>query len=795
MAAKETLQPESNIFMPSNIVPSKKKDYDIWVRQWVDFIINYGQYCFTDRDAANQNAAMGQINAQDYSHITDIFVAQKGEGKDYTRSYPAKLRNINVIASMINKGVGRVEGEGFDFSAYVVNEDAVNKKLEDFSKKAADKITRIERQKAGLSQLLGGPLVEGDDVEPPQPEQVEKMNFITHQQKEEKYITNGLAYLLDKPSLFMKYKFVEQGLRSYWTTGKMAFDTYVENDPNMMFIPPQQLIYELASNSPFIHQGRYNGYFWYGTPQEILARCPDLTAAEIKRIDSEFLTLQNNGTQGGASTWFRWDAPLNTFLFTPYKVYWQADKPMKVRVRPNPIDEDHPQIDFIGDCAYCEGTGEYTKDNGKKVQCTRCNGTGEGTLRDDGTTGSPGVKEGDVIETRYYPTWFEGQKIGSDTYYHCREIPGQHRSQDEPEIVNGPLVGVIDPNPCPVDLVRPLQELRTECWFTLERLFGQMKMGNVMIVDEAGGEDVWRNNYNMAAFSVWTWNSSLEGPDGQKATAPVVKDIGASQAVTDLFKTISFIDQNIAIVSGDNDGSRGVIKSDQTVGVTQNALQQAQFTLQPWYAIYYTTVKMVMQALVDLMPQAWAGREKTRFFIGDDGAKFFKLSAELGHYAADYGVFLRNSVEATQAKKYMVQTGMQYASATNSEKAVLGVLKMIRAKSDAQCEEEFSKIVDSIEKAKQVADEMAQKNQQAALAAKQQSDAADAKNEAEKVQSPAIVAQINAQVKKELQGMKQQHAEDTQSVEFKNSIAKMVAEIIQQRELEKTKAKKEPVEA
>ena len=800
-----TTQPEPNIFMPSNIVPTKKSEYEAWLRQWVDFVINYGQYCFTDRDAANQNCAMGIVNPGDYSHITDLFVAPEGgsstanggnvkQNRGFKKALPAKLRNINGVASMINKGVGRVEGEGFDFSAFVVNNDAISQKLEDFSAEYADKLTRFARQKSGVSDILGGPLVEGDDVEEVLPKEVENANFLTFQQKNEKQVTNGLAYIMNKPNLFMKHKFIEQGLRSYWTTGKMAFDTFIENDPNVMFIPPQQLIYELSSNSPFIHQGRYNGYFWYGTPQTILDRCPELTEKEIKMIDADFLTLQgNNGNGGGASTWFRFDAPLNTFLFTPYKVYWCADKKEKVRIRPNPFDEDNPQVDFIGECASCSGTGKFTKDNGKKVECTKCNGTGEGTLREDGTTGSAGMKEGDTIEYRYFKTWFEGQKIGSGVYYQCREIPGQHRSQDEPEIVEGPLVGIVDPNPCPVDLVRPLQELRTECWFAIERLIGQAKIGNVLVVDEAGGQDVWGQNYNMMTFGVYVWDSSLEGPDGQKAQAPVVKDIGMSQAVTELMRTIAFIDQNIALVSGDNDASKGVIKSDQGLGITQNALQQAQFTLQPYYAMYYTTVKMVLQALCDLMRPAWSGRKKTAFFMGDDGKMFFELDPGSNWHLADYGVFLRNSVEATAAKKYMLSTVQSFLSNTTEPDMFLAALQMIRGKSDAECEEVFKKAVDSIKKAKQLADQMAQQNQKAQLQARQQADAAEAKIEEQKAGSPVMVAQIQAETKKQLEGIKNQHKEDMNSVEFKNDIAKMMAEILAEREKSKIK-ESEPVE-
>lgn len=751
---------EQQVIFPSDIVPSNKKEYDHWIRQWVDAIINYGQYCFTERDASNQNCALGIINAGDYAHITDLFVAptqnnkpsignsQRGRG-GFKKALPAKLRPINVVAAAENKFVGRIEGEGFDFAAYVVNEDAVSQKLEDFSAEYAAKLTRFARQQAGLDKILGTHLIEGDEVEQVIPEEVENAKFSTFQQENEIQVTRGLAYLLSKKNIFLQHKFVEQGARSFYRTGKMAFDTFIENDPNAQFIPPQNLIYELNSNSPFIQHGRYCGYFWAGTPQEIIDKCPELTKQEIDQIEAQFKVLQNQGAKNGLSTWYRWDGGINTFLFTPYKVYWSALKRMKVKITPNKFDEENPHIHFVD---------EKEKANEDK---------------------------GEKIEYRYLKTWFEGTKIGMSVYYQCREIPGQHRPQDEPEIVDSPLIGIVNPNPCPVDLIKPLAELRTECWFSIERLLGQAK-GNILVVDEAGGQDVFGQNYNMLAYGVYVHDSSLESPDGAKAQQmPVTKDMGLSQAVTDLMRTIAFIDQNIALVTGDNDASRGVVKSDQTLGVTQNALQQAQFTLQPYYAMYYTTVEMALQALCNLMRPAWSGRKKTAYFMGDSGYEFLNLDPGSKWNLADYGIFLRNSVGSTAAKKLMVGVGTQIMERSSDPEMALAVMKMVRAKSDAECEQIFKKTSDALRKIKNASDQREQANKQAEIQAMMTNNQERNQIENKKADSPVNVAVINAQAKDKLQDKKNAHKEDEQSVQFKNDIAMLMADIMAEREKNK----------
>ena len=790
---------EETITFPSDVVPGDPKQLSDWMKRWTDAIINYGQFCFSDRDAANENCAYGVINANDYSHITNLFVAptsgalgaKNGGSSGLQKSLPAKLRPINVVAAMVNKMVGRVEGEKFDFSAYVVNEEAVSQKLEDFSAEYAKKLTRFLRQQSGLSEILGSPLVEGDDVEQVMPKEVEEANLSTFQQENEIQVTNGLAYLLSKKSIFLKHKLIEQGLRSYAITGKMAFDTYIENDPTAQFIPPQNLIYELNSNSPFIQHGRYSGYNFPCTPQELCDRCPELTDEQVREVEETFKTLQANGLLNQRSWWHKWDSALKTFFYTPYKVYWSGMKRLRVKITPNPFDDENPHIHFIGDnkCKSCDGTGTYVKKKTtsigvkeKEVKCRFCKGTGEDLIEDE---------KGEKVEYRYFKTWFECLKIGQNIYYQPREIPGQHQSQDEPEVVDGPLVGVIDPNPCIVDLIRPLSELRIECWYVIERLLGQAK-GNILVVDEAGGQDVWGQNYNMLAFGVYVEDSSLEGPDGQRRQqAPVVKDMGLSQAVSDIMRMIAFIDQNIAQVTGDNDASRGVIKSDQGLGITQNAMMQAQFTLQPYYAVYYTTVEMVLQALCDLMRPAWSGRKKTAYFVGDAGKVFFDLDPGKSWHLADYGISLQNSVGATQSKQYMISTAERYAQVSTDPEVVLGVLKMIGAKSDAECLQVFKASVEAVKKVKDETDKRAQANTEAAMKQKAAEAQQEQQVEDKKASAPVQVAEINAASKQALLDKKQTHEEDKSTVDFKNDILKMAAEIMKNNEMKKAEQPEE----
>lgn len=766
-----------SISFPSDIVPSDKDAIQSWAESFSEAIINFGQWCYNTNDQLNFDCAYGFINPSDYTHITQLVLTPVNtpNGMQLKQTLPAKLRPINAVAHVVNKMIGKVEGEGLDFSAHVANEDAIASKLEDFSAEVMGKLTRYARQQSGLAQILGQPLHD-EDTQPVLPESVVDMSFNTWQQENEIQISRGLRYLLNKQNLFLKYKLSEQGFRNYIITGKMAFDTYIENDPNMQSVDPRRLIYELDSNSPFIQHGRYAAYSYTATPQELLDRCPELTEDQIKYIEDQFQTLQANGTLRKTNPYWYWDNDLKIFYFTPYKCYWKAMKKIKVLVTPNRFDEENPHITFLGDkCESCKGTGIYTTEKGKEHECTVCKGEGE-IKREP--------KKGEKIEYRYFNTIFECTTIGT-VKYQCRELPGQHQPMDEPSYRELPIVGIIDPNPCIVGLLRPLQELRNSCWYTIERLLGQAK-GKILVIDEAAEEDGSAQLYNMLSFGVYKYNSAKEG-DNRQVNIPVERDMGLSQAVSDIMRLIAFIDANMNMVTGANDTSMGMVKSDQTALATQNAVTQNQLTLTPYYSVFYTVTEMTLQSLCNLMRPAWAGKKKTSWFMGDEGYEFLNLDPETKWDMADYGISVVNSVGANASKKLMIDMASQMLPTATEPEIALSILKMVRAKSDAECERVFQKGMDALRKVKQEQQQFQQQQfqQQQQLASQKMQQ--EAQIEQTKAESPMKVAQIKSATDLEKTKMKEEYKGDMKDVDFKNQILLLAADVLKEQQMKEIK--------
>lgn len=738
---KDTQRPETLSF-PSNIVPADATEEKAWAQQMADAIIQYGQSCFNTRDNNNFKYAQGNVPLSEFDHITKLY--SNPNNKRYNKVLPAKIRQVNAIAHMLNRVVGKVDAQDIKFTASVVNEDAVSTKLEGLTEEATQKLTRMARQTADVTTLLGMPLVEGDDVEPMNPKEVEDMNLTTWQQDNEIEVSKALNYLMKKKNNYMKYKFSHQGLYGYLITGKMGFDTLIDLDePNAQCIDPRFLIWDRSNNSPFIQHGRFAGYYYHGTPQEIIDRCPELEDADVTYLNSISSDFESNTLKGQNPAWYI-DDELNIVYMNCYKLYWKALKRLKVKITPNRFDDDNPHVHFIGDD---EDANE---------------------------------EKGESIEYRYVSVLYECEKLGGTVYYQCREIPNQFIPNDMPAERELPIAGIIDENPCILDLLKPLQNMRIQCFYAIERLVGQAK-GKILIVDEAIEENGPENLYNMMAFSVYKINTAKEGEqqlyNGQTGyLAPKVEDMGLSTAVNDLMRMVAFIDQNMNNLTGMSEPYQGVVKSDQGLGVTQSAIEQAQLTLQPYYSVYYTVVEMVLQNLCNLMRPAWADRPKTAYFLGDKGFEFFNLKPDMNWSLDQYGVFVENSVSSNQVREFMIRMATQLLPISKEPEMALSVIKMFNSKSAAEAEAIFEKGIKAMQVLKQEEQKIAQAQQEQATQAVVQGNqqrAAEAKEKNLTILAKAEIEQKGETVRK---AMEISHEGDMREVDYDNLMNTKIAD-------------------
>lgn len=742
-----------DIFFPSNVVPAKKAAQEQWKRDWVEAMRRYSYLCFSPEDSENFRYAQGRVFETEFNHVTQLYFQPNSK-----KVLPSKIRQVNAISHILNRIIGKVDAMDLKFSATAINEDAVNAKLDKLATDVTERITRHTRQQAGVAELVGQPMEEGDDV-PESIDDILGINPTNFHEENEINVSLGLKYLLTKKRGHLKYKLNHQVFYNYLCTRKMAFDNYVQNgDPDGRSIDPRYLIYDLESGSPFIQDGRFCGYYFPCTPQQIIDMCPEMSSTDLDKLDAMSKLFANGRLTGVTSAYWYADTDTNMYFLNCWKMYWKAVKWTKCVIEENPLDKDNPYIFYV----------------------------------DDKT--EPDLRKGQKVEYRPINTWFECIRVGEDIFYQPREIPNQQRPMDEPSEAKAPIDGIIDNLPCVVELLKPLQALRIECFYSLERLIGQAK-GKVLIVDEATEEDGQDNLYNMMAFNVYKVNSAKEG-DQQLGVnnfmQPKEIDMGLSTAVNDLMRFVAFLDQQMALITGINEPAQGIIKSDTGLGVMQAAQESAQLTLEPYYNVFYTVAEQILQSQCNLMKQAWGGRKKIGYILGDHAKTFFSLDPTKDWQLDDYGIFIENGVSSQKQKELVLKMASQLLPIAKEPKMALSIIKMFNAASGAEAEQIFEKGIDAIEIMNKQAQAFeaaeAEKRDKAVVqVAGLKAQTEDAKNK-----TAETVATIQAQATKEVAGMKIAHQEDAEVVKYQNKVAEETAKGIIEKELIEHQARVAP---
>ena len=723
----------------SNVVPADKDEQKKWSENCADYIAMAGQLCYNARDIENIRYANGTVPESDFDYVTKLYVNPNIPD----RVLPARIRQVNSIAHLLNKAIGKYTAEELDYTVSVINKEGYEDKIDEIAKIGAEKLARFVRQKNGINEVLGQPIDVLDVIQPEDIEKIKGMDFKKYQTESEINLSKALHWLLTDTMKGMQYKLTNQLLRNYFITGKMAVDVYKGlEDPEADIIPSEYLIYDLNSTSPFIHKGRYAGYYYTATPQEIIDKCPELNKEQVNYLNELMDNFRVNGGKVMLEDWTDgcgWFIEKDTLYINCYKLYWKALKWVRAKITPNKLDADNPHVHFVGD------------DDVKRP--------------------------GDKYEERCTNTIWECNLLGK-IHYQCRERPNQIVAEDTPSERELPIKGIVDENPCLVDLLKPLESMKINAFYSIDRLVGQAK-GKILIIDEATEDNPLDNHYNMMAFGVYRVNSAKEGDmqlNGGQIIQPKEIDMGLSQAVSDLMRFIQFLDQTMLLITGLNEGYMGIVNSNTGLGTQREAIQQAQMSLYPYISTWYDVIQSSLQEMCNLLPICWKGSDKVKYYIGQRGQDYFNLKTDSNWYLNRYGLVVQNKLKIQQQKNLLIDTGKMLLPTTNDPNFALALIKMVNAQSVAEAEEILENGVVAINKLKAEQDKMAQEN---AMAQRQ----ADA--EKLKVQSELEMRKINMPLEVEIQKGKNEmmileqklrHKEDEQDVKFKQEVKKSIVD-------------------
>lgn len=676
---------------PGNMIPDGGKEEHIkWAQKYSDYMAwsAYWNYSY-EQDVLPVLYALGQIPLTEFEHITSMHVGEDKEGN--RMELPAVIGKFNYVLSHVQKMIARALSADNKFIASVADEDSIIDKLHTLAEKVTDEITRYVRQQTGISQQVGGPLEKGDDVQPVDIEKIMNTKFTTEQADSEIAVTKGLAALMNNKNQFLLHKLIHQILFNYLCNGKCAGELcIIKGNPDINPIPSAQLIYNKDLNSPFLQHGNYAGYWCFLTSQEINQHCPNLTKAQLKEIDERikaFAIGQIDGWErmpewqqwwfqkAGNDVWGNWSQDRMIVFFN----YFRGIKMQKCIITPNLLDEDNPFKTWI----------------------------------EEGDETQPNEEEGEYFSEEAREVIWRDIKIGDLFHVKTEEMEGHD---------NLPIVGFIDFVPSAVQMLMSPQRLLTEVVYTMERLMSQIK-GNVMTIDQADSDNNPNNLYYLYAHSIWMTDSSKEEPymGSQPGGQGHIKvtDMGGSSGFADLFRMFAMLKQMILELIGSNETAVGMVKSEQTVGATQNSMLQAQLSQQATFDKWFTVYEMFGQGLADMLKSAYAGKEKDLIIMGLDGMDYYKIKKGDLDPNNKHIVTVSNSVKSDETKAMIMGMAKQLLPIAEDPQMALGLIKMANAGSSAEALQTFEKMTVELRKHQEKLREMEAQQQNAVMAAKQ----------------------------------------------------------------------------
>ncbi len=753
MNSTETEKKEVNaITFPEYIVPAKTKgaktkeecDQHKWAMDYMQSLFRYSN--FTQRKDIKRlyQYAEAKVDVSEFDHITKFYCA---DGSGIEKVIPAYIRDVNLIPSVLNRLIGEANTQPLKYSVNAVNADAVIQKLEKFVGDVSEKVARMTRQNSGIDKLLGTPLYE-EDEQIVLPKEIEEMSFANYRENDEIMMQKGLNYLMKKTgNSNLRYKLTNQCYKDYLTCSEMAAHAFVDmDDPNIERIDPRDLGYILSPNSPFIHHGMAAWYYFYDTPQGMIDRFPDLSEEHVMELKNLASSFKNGDLHSGnidqkcSGGFIQTENGFSALYIRAMFANWRAGKRVRVKINVNKFDKDNPHVHFVDD-----------SDN------------------------SPNSK----YESRYYTELWQGYMIGTTIFHKLDPLPGQNMVGDSPREKDLNIIGIVDSTPSIAALIQPIQALRIQAFYAVERLMSQIQ-GNVLVIDESIDSNSENNLYNMRVNGIWKINTAQEGDlqlgtSNPNAMKPQVMDMAGSVAIQQLMNFISFLDMNTTLMTGINDARQGFLKSDTGLGLQQNATIASQMTTQPYTTTWYMVCQIALQKMLDLMKPAWSGKEYVRYFMGDAGFELLNIKNN-GWESNVYGVFIENSASDEQLKAKVIAMAERVLPTSNDPDMALAVIEMINGSNSNEAIRIFRQGVENIKKVQ------AQQQEQAAAMQQQQQQVimgqaqVKAQTEAQKVQGGITEATIAANAQIKTTEMKIEGKGELTDVQKQNKMDEMLAQ-------------------
>lgn len=587
-----------------------------------------------DEIAKLYDAYNGVIRETDYNYVIDPY-----KGDQYRkRNFPAKIRNYNIIRSVVDTLIGEKDRRGLRYHATVKNPDVVTRKEQAERSKILEHMKQQyinEMNNAGLP--TGHPSQELPDLESMIKEFKETYKDARAINAEE-----VLEYL--KADKELRDEFI-LGFLDWLITGTVfSYKDVFHDDVQYEIINPLDLAYDKSPGLKYVEDGAYAARRSLLTTNEIVDRFYD----KLSEDDIDDLEIGDTGVslnlpsvpgilkQGARDEYHE-----------VYHVVWKTLEKIGILTYPDPV-------------------------------------TGEILQMEVSETYKPDSDIGESIEWFWVNAVWGGYKVGRNKYFDIGPIKAQRGTLDNPSICKLPYNGrcYSDRNSDNVSVVQmglPYQLLYNIFHYRLELSVAKNK-DKIMLMEmntipKRHGWDEETFLYFTDAMGVAFIDSTQVGKTGEKIAFNQwsVLDMSLGKYIEAQLNLLEIIKMEWEESLGINRQRKGQVMASDGKGTTDAALFQSTAITNEIFRKFDMFQQRDLQGLVDISKIAYAGGKKASYLNSDYMEAYLDVAGE--DYAnSEIGLFVVSSTQENIKLETLKQVALTFAQNGSKPTTVAEIL-------------------------------------------------------------------------------------------------------------------------
>lgn len=712
-----------NYSLPPQKLSMAKKGKE-WRQMSVDAIINLSSQTINNNRSSkynkqtNYNLYNSIFSERDFDYVLNP-LGLKGNYKNVA----TKMKNYNIIRPKIELLKGEEMKRPFSYQVRATSGQVVSDKQD-------------EKRKAILEHLQQSYMASNPDEEAEPLDQIEK--YFKTQYIHPREVTANQILDYGVLSEDLNRKFNAGWEHALISSEEIYYVGLHNNEPRVRVVNPLNFDYDKTIELRNIEEAQWAKEERWLAIGEILDLYGEyLSEDEVKRLD--------RGEVG---------YPVNKMNYYPGFAYNMSE--MEGEVINSSTQNNNYGGNRTGSHAYVANVvWKSMRKIGFVTYTDSRTGTLEETIVDETFELTPELKEqGVTLRWQWVPEVWEGTRIGQDIYCNIRPLPNQFRDMNNPGQCKLPYIGYVynsvnSMSTSMVDLVKPHQYTYMIIWWRLEQELAKAK-GKKFIMDFAKmpksqgfSMDEWMYHFDNTGI-IWV-NSMEEGRKGDPNSISQYNqmtnvDMSLSQVVAQYLSVLQEIEDQVDRITGVSRQRESDIKTSETVGGVERAIQQSNHITEPWFFYHNSVKQKVLSAYIYNFRLGASKNKKVQYVTNDIHTSILEIDGT-EFDDTNYNVFVTDSIKDNAIKQKI--EGLAQLAIQQEKVNLSDVINIFKADSISELE---SRIVAS--------ENQFLANQQEQIQRQQEADAAAAEAmrqwEREKVQGENIQKQLDRENKLEI---------------------------------------------